>query len=152
MVSWVYSFRNYRERLSMYTRLIALILTVVFTASSLAGTVVLAADCMDHPCCCHSPAMAGHTQMTTMIRSVNGCCCQQAGEMPCTLTKALPSENNSWAVLPKRPQAPFPNISDPVSTVGILDTFAISFAPTLTRQAISSGSPPIYRSTMSFLC
>jgi hypothetical protein len=136
----------------MYIRIIAFIMTVIFTASAFAGMSVLTADCMDHPCCCHSPAMSSHKAKTAMIRSVNGCCCQPAGEMPCTLTNSLLSGKDAFVLIPKRTQAPVPNTSNTVDIAATPDTPKIDFAPLIANQALVSDSPPIYQSIMSFLC
>ena len=134
-------------------RRIAAILTVVIIVSPLAANNLISADCPDRFCCCNSADMAGHAENTVRIQVLQSCCCGDAADTSCSLTTAVPSESICWALSPSRVDPPsysflsFINIDDtPLAPQANFRTDAVG------GDAIHQGSPPIYLSSMSFLC
>lgn len=134
------------------TRVMAAVLTVVIIVSPLTANSVIPANCQERSCCCNDAAMASYAENTVSVQVLHGCCCNDVAGGNCSLTTVVPSESIYLALSPSRVDPPF---------YSFLSFISIDDAP-LAPQAnirtdavgdtIHQGSPPIYLSSMSFLC
>ncbi|MEN8246236.1 MAG: hypothetical protein ABFS43_15205 [Thermodesulfobacteriota bacterium] len=133
-------------------RVIVAVLTVVISVSPLAANSVIPADCPDRSCCCNGAAGAGHAENTVRIQALHSCCCNDVAGSNCSLTTVVPSENIYWALSPNRVDPPSYGF---LSFISIDDTPLVppaNFRTDAVGDVIHQGSPPIYLSSMSFLC
>lgn len=136
----------------MKPKIIAIITTVLMAVSSLAGAGLACAGCLEGPCCCRGPAMTGQAADAPMIRPARGCCCQAAGDSPCTLTVSPAAFDVAPAVPPGRIHVHPPAVSAAVIPGDAPVDAAITFFPDLEDPLFQKSFPPTYLSVMSFLC
>ena len=141
----------------MIQRFTAIILTVLISINAFAAYGTVPSNCSDQSCCCAGMAMtakmeAGQADKYLKMGSGMGCCCGDDPGSTCSLTMMGPLEKMEWALSSNRID---PSLSTPsiiASTKEIDKYLPLTSRSDIMSDTLRAGSPPIYLSSMSFLC
>jgi len=141
----------------MLNKIFVVILTVLITVSAFSAYGRVISGCSEQSCCCSGMAMtgkveAGQTDKYLKIESAKACCCGGVTGSTCSLMMVVPLEKIGWAFSSNRIDPFFSTLSAIMSTVDVDNYSQLTFRLEITSNEPHPGSPPIYLSSMSFLC
>ncbi len=140
----------------MSHKIISVILTLLISVSSLSAYSSVLSGCKDRSCCCGAAMVgmmeAGQREIDTKFQTLKGCCCGDVTGSACSLTTVLHLEKIGWALSSNRVDLSESNLSGIVSITDLSKDSQVFFQSETGAEATHPCFPPIYLSSMSFLC